>query len=413
MLSQLLGSYLREPRQQGQQQQLQQQQQPQQQQQQQQPQQQQQQQQPQQQQQQMPTPDNTLGLAMLIAAGSGKSLGDTLPIAAEITYKQQMAQAEDAKRQQALYAQMQPEENVISNHVTGEYVKQRKQNGLVTGLSNIVPDAQGGQGMGGMANLIQQQRENPIPDSIAPMPETQNPNNPYITPRDKMDIRRETAEEEKEVRKEKRKMNDEFLTKAGDVSIASSKLLPQFQQAKLLIPKFSSGTFNALSYQQQRAFKTKRAAAYERFVAITSRLALDIAIEQKGSQSDNDMKIILATKPNVDNTEEGNRQIIENLELSAQRDIEFSDAANEWIKRGGNANEFKVAWAKYVNQNPLFAQDNNNNITVNRDSLTNWKEAIFGEKPQKGDAAEVSSKRDPSEGYLLKRIRKIDPNYKR
>ena len=152
--------------------------------------QQQQQQQPQQQQQQMPTPDNTLGLAMLIAAGSGKSLGDTLPIAAEITYKQQMAQAEDAKRQQALYAQMQPEENVISNHVTGEYVKQRKQNGLVTGLSNIVPDAQGGQGMGGMANLIQQQRENPIPDSIAPMPETQNPNNPYITPRDKMDIRR-------------------------------------------------------------------------------------------------------------------------------------------------------------------------------------------------------------------------------
>lgn len=274
----------------------------------------------------------------------------------------------------------QEKESVAFNPVTGESVLKKSRGGKVTGYSLVDYDNFGNfdtpnqmQGMpkaGGVFAQPQMQQQG------FAMPQGMEQNEPYYTPKERMEMRREEAAEKKEINKENRKQ----LGEVSKVAVDAQKKLSKLDTIEKVIDKMPSGFGAGVKYVGGKILNTEGAKNYERFEQATNELVLEISQNQKGAQSDRDMEIIGKTKPFASNTPEGNKAITKSLRALYLREIEYSQALNEWVKKGGNISDFNAKWASYANANPVLEENNKGALKINQNNLRNWKKELFTTK---------------------------------
>lgn len=99
----------------------------------------------------------------------------------------------------------------------------------------------------------------------------------------------------------------------------------------------------------------------EEFTALSGQQLLGQTQKMAGVLSDTDMKVLNSTIPNLSDTPEGLRQIIDYNKAVDQRAIEYYTAMDNWIAKRGSPqsmNEdgktFEQVWRQYAQDNPLF-----------------------------------------------------------
>lgn len=200
----------------------------------------------------------------------------------------------------------------------------------------------------------------------------------------KLAIEKEEKKAEIEKQQEQNKLNKKFTNEATKASIKNQSKLEQLGRLENNLPKFYQGTGSELKHTLGKPFLGKETnKAFESFESDASALALEIAQNQKGAQSESDMQLIKKTKPMVSNSEAGNRSIIKALEAAYKREDEYAEAAKKWISDGKDPDDFIIAWVKYAKANPLLEEDENGELNINQERLTNWKDILFHENGER------------------------------
>ncbi len=315
---------------------------------------------------------NALSLAGLIAATGNKSLGDALPAAAKIIHGQQIAQIHQQQTTQKQMQAMQPKETVVFNPVTGEAMVRRIQNGQVVGFDPIQPGMgmpQTQEGLGGIMNQsMPQQNMGQMQPQQQPFQQQQS----YLNPKEQMEVRRERAEEQKEIRKENRKFFDEATT----ISDTAQKHVAILNSAKKDLGEFRQGVGAEFQYNWlEKPLNTEAAAAVERFRKKIGTIVNAMTSAEKGVQTEGDAARFADLEAKVGNTEKGNKDIVDMGLALTMRAKHYSTAAKEFIDKGkGDKTDFKNRWIQYSNAHPLVNEDG----TINKENINNWRQYVIG-----------------------------------
>jgi hypothetical protein len=177
-------------------------------------------------------------------------------------------------------------------------------------------------------------------------------------------------EENKEVRKETRKriaeMGDVAKTASGQLASIKTleKMLPDFYQGPLGGPLHTAGAF--VGNQSSQAAKTFDAIVKEQFTIARAKML-------GSNPTDNDVILLQEINPSSDKRETTNRNIFNSYKAVAERQIIKDKAAKEWLKAGGNLDDFDTRWNEYSNAFPLLQKNEDKTLSINEDNLHNWQ----------------------------------------
>ena len=267
----------------------------------------------------------------------GQPISEAITMAAEMDHKNAVAQNQ---RQQALQMQHNRSQDQLRAQILPQILQNLNPNDL----------------QGNIAKL--QQAGLPLKDSLAIASKVSeyavksNQPSPF---EQKVALENEKSQNRLEEKKVARQ--EKFLAENDMKAKKVNEQLSAIGNLENESDKFHQGFGSGIAYGLNKVNPFgggKEAAAYETFNSEAKKLILDIAASQKGVQSDLDIKNITATAPNTENTKEGNKQIIDKMRKFAERELEYTQKANEWVEEGGDIREFEKAWQKYVNENPLF-----------------------------------------------------------
>lgn len=99
----------------------------------------------------------------------------------------------------------------------------------------------------------------------------------------------------------------------------------------------------------------------EAFRAVAGQLALGLRNTgtgggMPGSLSDSDREFLRSMAPNLSNTTEGNRLIIDYSKKVTERQLEMAQRAEEYVKEHGDFRGFRKEWDAYAKEHPLFTK---------------------------------------------------------
>lgn len=90
-----------------------------------------------------------------------------------------------------------------------------------------------------------------------------------------------------------------------------------------------------------------------------------------GSTSDKDMKIFEQATVGLGKDKEANLNIVRGRKIVDENDIAKEELRYEWLTNGGNLADFDKQWRKYINENPIFANENGK-LNTNRKNPYDW-----------------------------------------
>lgn len=175
-------------------------------------------------------------------------------------------------------------------------------------------------------------------------------------------IKQEKAIEENEIQAEK-----------------ANDLLSQVNELESLLPQFRTGFGSDVAQVFNRVVgDSGKAAAHERFNSLSGKLVLDAAKELKGTISDKDLDFLEKQTPSANLTQAGNIQIINGLKEAANRKIQYTEAANDYVSRGGDLKDFNKSWRKQVEANSIFSKKNEPSAAQSKEERFAELNAKFG-----------------------------------
>jgi hypothetical protein len=138
---------------------------------------------------------------------------------------------------------------------------------------------------------------------------------------------------------------DSFLSFSKDVETGA------FAPAKYKAAAWVQG----LGLDPNKTFGANVGAA-QAMNAVGNQLALKLRKEMPGQLSNQDVKFLVAANLNLGNTPSGNQLLANAIKLVAQRKREKANMAQQWADDHGTLRGFDKAWEQYINDNPLFSQ---------------------------------------------------------
>ena len=96
----------------------------------------------------------------------------------------------------------------------------------------------------------------------------------------------------------------------------------------------------------------------------------------KGAVSDKELDLYLSSVAGISNTQEGNRLILDSEEATTSRKIEQASFKRAWLNKHKTLTGSDEAWIKFTSENPIFSKDKENNLKINRENISNWKDYV-------------------------------------
>lgn len=90
-----------------------------------------------------------------------------------------------------------------------------------------------------------------------------------------------------------------------------------------------------------------------------------------GSTSDKDMKIFEQATVGLGKDKEANLNIVRGRKIVDENDIAKEELRYEWLTNGGNLADFDKQWRRYLNENPIFANEDGK-LNINRKNAYDW-----------------------------------------
>lgn len=140
----------------------------------------------------------------------------------------------------------------------------------------------------------------------------------------------------------------------------ATRTLTTLQRLSQLSPKAYEGAAAPTvqffrSYLKTFGIDDKKVPVGEEVTALSNQLVLDATGGSLGAQiSNSDRDYMAARFPQLANTAEGRRELIETLSLLEKRKIEVGKLATEYRKKSGTFDGFSQFMAEYAEKNPLF-----------------------------------------------------------
>ncbi len=193
-----------------------------------------------------------------------------------------------------------------------------------------------------------------------------------------------------DVQKRRIEETDKWQKELNDQANNASDVITNIGRVKRAIPKMFTGTGANLKYEGSKAtgiFKESTVAT-EKFNAAVSQVINDLEAQKKRGATDAARDIIIATKPYLENTEEGSASIANAIDAHAKGQKEKAKAAHEWLKSGGNKEEFDIKWREFEEAHPFITENEKNGLLeVHEENIHKWKDILFG-KPQSEEKKE-------------------------
>lgn len=186
-----------------------------------------------------------------------------------------------------------------------------------------------------------------------------------------------------EIQKRRSEETDKWQKILNDQANASSNVITNIGRVKKVIPKMFTGTGANIKYEVNKALGTDKPAvvATEKFNAAVSQVIDDLQTQKTRGVTDSGRDLIIATKPHLENTREGSESIANAIDAHAKGQQEKAKAANEWLRMGGDKNEFEIRWRDFEESHP-FITDNEKTglLETHEENIHKWKDVLFGEK---------------------------------
>ena len=126
----------------------------------------------------------------------------------------------------------------------------------------------------------------------------------------------------------------------------------------------------------------------EEFEAAATEYTLALNQLLKGPTSDKDILLLKLGSPEINKGEKTNKNILNAAGAVFTRQKEELFAADEWAKQHkGSLDDFKIAWLKYKNNNPLLSRDKNGLLKINEKNIGNWKQKLGLDKTKKAQSS--------------------------
>lgn len=185
---------------------------------------------------------------------------------------------------------------------------------------------------------------------------------------------------------------------------AAGNILKNVEIAERAIPKMYSGTGANAKYELSKAtgVNKKAVVATEIFDKTVAQIIRDMESSQAQRVTDTARDLIIATKPQLENSKEGNISVAKAIKTHAMLQKERAEAADKWIKQGGNEHEFEILWNQFEEKYPsIMLNEETGLLDSNESNTKKWKDFIFGGK--KEETPEENRKENPFLKEALKR----------
>lgn len=110
-----------------------------------------------------------------------------------------------------------------------------------------------------------------------------------------------------------------------------------------------------------------------------------------GSTSDKDMKIFEQATVGLGKDKEANLNIVRGRKIVDENDIAKEELRYEWLTNGGNLADFDKQWRRYINENPIFANEDGK-LNTNRKNAYEW---FYNSNSSDGQTPQENQETDP------------------
>lgn len=159
-----------------------------------------------------------------------------------------------------------------------------------------------------------------------------------------------------------------LLTSARDAATAAEQVDSIATQLETVLPKVGyTGPGGALVGAVDDVVgvlpgdKGARGAAR----SLSMEAQLTFTEKTKGAITDREMGMFKAAVPGLQQTPEGNQQIVQVMRAGARRVQERAAFYERWMQLRGNLENAQAAWQKYIRENPLISESEEGNMVLN------------------------------------------------
>ena len=119
-------------------------------------------------------------------------------------------------------------------------------------------------------------------------------------------------------------------------------------------------------------------SAAERVNSLAENVRLSMVAKTKGAVSDAEMRIFGLATPGMSMRDDAADQVIQGMELAAQRVQERAKFFDQWLRSRGSLDGAMQAWGKFVQDKPIISEGKGGKYTFNPGNVDAWRDYMGG-----------------------------------
>lgn len=119
-------------------------------------------------------------------------------------------------------------------------------------------------------------------------------------------------------------------------------------------------------------------SAAERVNSLAENVRLSMVAKTKGAVSDAEMRIFGLATPGMGMRDDAADQVIQGMELAAQRVQERAKFFDQWLRSKGSLDGAMQAWGKFVQDKPIISEGKGGKYTFNPSNVDAWRDYMGG-----------------------------------